>query len=275
MVFLAWQWNFVPAAAAKEDGPRARQEQLLLLERASESLYQSMQNGRAEEAQKAMGTISSLIGEISYQGLTGVEGIHELTACVMDARSVLYKAEPSPEAWKTSSARLRLAVDSLIHVKGALWLQYYKVLTDDADQLSKASIQNDLQGVKRSFSEMRDHYEMIRSAAVIRKDPSEIAAVDSWMSYIEGLSGGNKSDLGELQKALAGGQGLLNRLFGKPREQPVLLPIAGYSNPWRWSLLIGVWILLALGYTAYRKYAAEQELQPVMMPKEQPSDKRT
>ncbi|ANS74841.1 hypothetical protein AWM70_09735 [Paenibacillus yonginensis] len=243
--------------------PASQAQKLAELEQASESLYQAMQSGKAEEAQVEMDRITSLIGTISYQGLTGVDGIHELTACVMDARTALLKADPSPEAWRTTSARLRLAVDSLIHTKGAMWQQYYKVLAEDSEKLNKAAVEGNGQAVQRSFADLKDHYELIRPAAMIRKSPSDITAMDSWLSYVENISAGEKQDLQALQTALAGGQGLLQNLFGKQKDEPVLLPIAGYSNPWHWSFLIGLWILLALGYTAYRKYSAQQEVQPV------------
>ncbi|GGA23209.1 sporulation protein YpjB [Paenibacillus physcomitrellae] len=256
---LAAPQNGSAVSEASQTAPATQAQKLAVLEQASEALYQAMQSGKAEEAQVEMERITSLIGMISYQGLTGVDGIHELTACVMDARTALLKADPSPEAWRTTSARLRLAVDSLLHAKGAMWLQYYKVLAEDSEKLNKAAVEQNGQAVQRSFADLKDHYELIRPAAMIRKEPSDIVAMDSWLSYVGNMSAGEKQDLQALQTALAGGQGLLQNLFGKQKDEPVLLPIAGYSNPWHWSFLIGLWILLALGYTAYRKYTAEQE----------------
>ncbi|WP_138492942.1 sporulation protein YpjB [Paenibacillus pinistramenti] len=250
-------------------------QNLQALEQASESLYQAMQNGRAEQAQLQLERITSLISKISYQGLTGVDGIHELTACVLDARTAVLNVTPSPEVWSSTSARLRLAVDSLLHAKGAMWLQYYKVLQEDSSKLDKAVIESDPEAVQSSFQKMKDHYEMIRPAAVIQQRTSEVTALDSWMSYIGSLSGADKPDLKALQTASAAGKGLFQDLFGKPKEEPVLLPITGYSNPWQWSFLIGVWILLALGYTAYRKYSGEQEVRPVLPSSDKTSGKRT
>jgi sporulation protein YpjB len=250
-------------------------QKLQELEQAAEALYQSMQSGQAEEAQLQIERVTLLVGNLSYDGLTGVEGIHELTACVMDVRAAVLKAAPSPEVWKMSSAKLRLAVDSLVHAKGAMWLQYHKVLQDDVDKLYQAAIDNNRTGIQQAFAELKDHYEMIRPAALIHKNVSGITALDSWMSYIGSLTTGKLLDLQTLKTALAGGRGLLQSLFGKPKEEPVLLPITGYSNPWHWSFLIGIWIFLALGYTAYRKFVGGQAIRPASPGAKPPPDKRT
>lgn len=273
---MAVPWVRVPAAGAADGTTVSRQQQLARLEQTSETLYRSMQNGQVVEAQEAVESIAVQLGSVSYAGLTGVEGIHELAACVIDAKTLVYKANPDLEAWKKASARLQLAVNSLVHAKGAIWLQYYKVLSDDADELSKAALQNNLAATAKDYAELQEHYELIRPAAVIQREPSQIAAMDSWLSFIQSASGGggNGADLAKLQTALAGGQELLNTLFGKAKDEPVLLPIAGYSNPWSWVFLIGVWILLALAYTGYRKYLAAQEVHPVTAPADKGADKR-
>ena len=243
--------------------PTSQQTYLNKLVQTTDSLYESMQSGNAEAARQEVDTVSQLLGVISYQGMTGVEGIHELTACVIDVRTAVYKAEPSPEDWQLVSARLRLAVDSLTHVKGALWQQYYKVMLEDLEALKIGATDESARSVKDSFAEFKNHYSLIRPAALIRKEVSSVAALDSWVSYIENLSSGDTGQMVELQKALAAGQGLLSELFGKSRDEPVLLPIPGYSNPWNWTLLIGIWILLALAYTAYRKWlGAQEEIKP-------------
>lgn len=262
-------------AAQPEQAEVSREQKLQALEEASGTLYQAMQDGEEVLARQALDTLTARLGSISYEGLTGVEGIHELSACIIDAKAQLYSVSPSLADWKQVSARLKLAINSLVHPKGAIWLQYYKVMSDDLNELSKAAVQQDKSAVKASFTKLQTHYELIRSAAVIRREPHEITAVDSWLSYLQNAGNAERPNFSQLQTALARGQGLLSTLFGKSKDEPVMLPITGYSNPWSWVVLIGIWILLALGYTAFRKYTAAQNVHPVIAPQKRPASKRT
>ncbi|WP_068617169.1 sporulation protein YpjB [Paenibacillus tuaregi] len=237
--------------------------QLNELDSASEALYRYMQDGNGEKAQVEMDRIVRLVETISFKGLSSVEGIHALSETVMDTREALVRSQSSPEEWRNTSSRLRLAVDSLIHKQQPLWHQYYKLFTDDLSQLAKARSDADAKSLQNAVHTLKSHYETIRPAAAIQLDNSIIAKADSWLSYLESVSMKKDLDASELKSVLDSGEGVIHDLFGKKRSEPVLLPLAGSSNPWKWSLLIGGWIALALTYTGMRHYNAYQEVRPV------------
>lgn len=251
----------VPALSEQEHSERLKQ-----LETASEQLYEHMQQGNAPEALADMEVLIAALEGVSFKGLTSVEGIHALAETIMDTKETLVKAEVQPEAWALSSARLRLAVNSLLHPDKALWQQYYKVMADDLRQMNQARAGGKPAEVRQAFQALQDHYEMVRPAAVIRRPASDIDRFDSWLSYAGRLSNDQTWDEAALKGAIAQGEGALKGLFGRRGDEPVFLPITGFDSPWYWSVLIGLWIVLALTYTGIRKYRASQTVTSVREP---------
>jgi len=248
----------VASAADVKLTEQERADKLQQLEAATELLYQDMQQGNTQKANHDMEQVIEALERLSFKGLTSVEGIHALVESIMDVKGTLAKAVDGQEEWISSSARLRLAVNSLTHPKQALWHQYYKVLGEDLQRMNQARTAGSGEALRQAYLSLKSHYELIRPAAVIRKDISEINRFDSWLYYVDSLTNDTKADISALASTLQQGEGLVKELFGKKGDEPVFLPIAGYGNPWNWSLLIGGWILLALFYTAYRKYRASQ-----------------
>ncbi|GGH24251.1 sporulation protein YpjB [Paenibacillus segetis] len=271
LVFLLWSYLAVPSyaeafsvgTAAKGSAESERTEKLQRLETAAERLYNNMQQGNAPGALEAMEILIDALEGLSFKGLTSVEGIHALAESIMDTRETLARVEVSQDEWTGTSARLRLAVNSLNHREGALWLQYYKVMADNLQSMEKARTGGEPTILRGAFQEFKDRYEVIRSAAIIARDPAEITKFESWLSYVERLSNDKTLDMGALEHALDLGEGMLKELFGRRADEPVFLPITGYDNPWYWSTLIGGWIVLTLSYAGFRKYRANQNVSSV------------
>ncbi|MBW4839796.1 MAG: sporulation protein YpjB [Paenibacillaceae bacterium] len=240
-----------------------RSERLKQLEAASERLYEHMQQGNTTEALSDMDKLIGALEGVSFKGLTSVEGIHALAETIMDTKETLVKAEIQPEAWALSSARLRLAVNSLLHPDKALWQQYYKVMADNLQQMNRARAGGKPAEVRKAFQALEGHYEVVRPAAVIRRPASDVNKFDSWLSYVGRLSGERTWDEAALKGAVIQGEGALKGLFGRRGDEPVFLPITGFDSPWYWSGLIGLWIVLALTYTGIRKYRASQTVTAV------------
>lgn len=237
-----------------------RAEQLKQLEQVTEQLYQNMQQGNTEDANKKMTELIDTLEGLSFRGLTSVEGIHALAESIMDVRETIARVELDPEQWVITSARLRLAVNSLAHKENALWLQYYKIMENDLSVMNKARAGGNSIEFKKAFISLQSHYDVIRPAAIIQRDPSEMNRFDSWMSYLTGLTQANPWNEETVKEAMRHRDAMLKGLFGRKSDEPVFLPITGYNNPWYWTLLIGGWIVIALIYTGYRKYRANQSI---------------
>lgn len=259
MIVLLLLCFSVEVAAARGE----TSEPLKELDLAAEALYHDMQNGNVEGAHEQIEKVTQIVQGLSFTGLTSVEGIHALTESIMDVQQTLVKAEPSVETWAVTSARLRLAINSLVHKNEAMWLQYHKIMVEDLKELAKARNEGSLAAVRGAFVSLHDHYEMIRPAAMIGKGSSSIVLMDSWISYLERASADPSLEKAKWNQTLDQGTTLLNQLFGRNKDEPVLLPLNDFSTPWRWTLLIGGWIAVALLYTAFRKYRTDQQLQAV------------
>ncbi|WP_018751378.1 sporulation protein YpjB [Paenibacillus sanguinis] len=266
LILLVWSltWS-LPSLAQESD----RGEKLKQLEAAAEQLYTHMQQGSVSEAAADMEVLTATLEGLSFQGLTTVEGIHALAEVIMDTKATLAKAEVVPEEWAESSARLRLAVNSLVHPDHALWQQYYTVLAHDLQQMSKARAGGKPAELRVALQTLQQHYEIIRPAAIIRRSSSDISQFTSWLSYVGRLSQEPTWDEAALREALGQGEGMLKELFGRRGDEPVFLPITGLDSPWYWSGMIGLWIVLALGYAGIRKFVGDQTVTAVRRTKEE------
>lgn len=79
----------------------------------------------------------------SFQGLTGVEGIHALAESILEMKEATARAVQEPQHWMRSAGKLRMASDSLIHSRDALWLQYFKVIREDLRVMGQYAAQQD------------------------------------------------------------------------------------------------------------------------------------
>lgn len=245
-----------------------QEQKLAQFEQITETLYRDMQDINLTDAPKQMELLIDSLEGLSFQGLTSVEGIHALAEVIMDTRGTLAEVNVDPEAWARSSAKLRLAVNSLTHQDKALWMQYYKVLADDLAGMTKSRAEGKRTALREYFLSLQSHYDIVRPALIIRRQPSEVNKFDSWLSYMGQISKDASTDDASLTTSLEQGEAALKELFGRKGADPVFLPITGYRNPWSWTLLIGGWILLALVYTGLRKYQAYQNVEPVHGPAE-------
>lgn len=245
-----------------------REQKLAQFEQITETLYRDMQDINLTDAPKQMELLIDSLEGLSFQGLTSVEGIHALAEVIMDTRGTLAEVNVDPEAWARSSAKLRLAVNSLTHQNKALWMQYYKVLADDLDGMTKSRAEGKRTVLREYFLSLQSHYDIVRPALIISRQPSEVNKFDSWLSYMGQISKDTSVDDASLSRSLEQGEAALKELFGRKGADPVFLPITGYRNPWSWTLLIGGWILLALLYTGLRKYQAYQNVESVQGPSE-------
>lgn len=271
LLFAVW---LSPAIAHAEGNNTAlpkgneREQKLAQFEQITEKLYRDMQDINLTDAPKQMELLIDSLEGLSFQGLTSVEGIHALAEVIMDTRGTLAEVNVDPEAWARSSAKLRLAVNSLAHQDKALWVQYYKVLADDLAGMTKSRAEGKRTVLREYFLSLQSHYDIVRPALIISRQPSEVNKFDSWLSYMGQISKDNSADDASLSRSLEQGEAALKELFGRKGADPVFLPIAGYRNPWSWTLLIGGWILLALVYTGLRKYQAYQNVESVHGPSE-------
>ena len=237
-----------------------QQQKLQQLETTTEQLYQYMQSGNVAKSQEQLLTVIEMVKSISFKQLTSIEGIHELAGAIMEVQQVIASVSISEKEWLRSSASLRLAVNSMLHHKNGLWLNYYKVMSEQFKSMKLARTNEDRDKLKAAIVQFEENYQLIRPAAIIVRNTSTISQLDSWVSYASKLSQESQPDWDVWKGLLTQGELALNQLFGKTTHDPVFLPFIYNQHPWRIVMLIGGWILLSLLYTAWRKYKGEQDI---------------
>ncbi|WP_234404924.1 sporulation protein YpjB [Paenibacillus bouchesdurhonensis] len=272
LLFVGWTVQLPGMVAAMGTdsavlSAKERDERLRSFEAVTERLYNAMQQMDTSTVHREMDQLIQALEGLSFKGLTSVDGIHALAECIIDTRESINRVKLSPEAWMETSARLRLAVNSLTHKQDALWRQYYKVMSSSLQDMGKARSGGNRTEFKEALQSLQANYDLIRPAAIIQREPWDIHKFDSWLSYIARVGSEASWDEAALKEAINQGAPLLQELFGRKGHEPVFMPLIGSGSPWYWSGLIGGWIMLALTYTGMRKYQAEQAVSSVRRPK--------
>ncbi|WP_426333004.1 sporulation protein YpjB [Paenibacillus silvae] len=223
-------------------------------------LYRRALENNIEEVRASILRISSSLQHISFEGQTSVEGIHALSETIVEVKEAAVKLQADKQLLLESSAKLRLAADSLAHPVKPLWLQYYKIMKDDLDALSLAANQNQSPTtLANQYLVLEQHYETIRPAAMIRLEPHQIAQVDAWLSHIKGLTQAKQPDAAQLRSMTAHGEELVNQLFGREKDESAFVPFVQGPDRRVAGLVISSVIVAALSYAGYRKYRAQQQ----------------
>ncbi|AJS58063.1 sporulation protein YpjB [Paenibacillus sp. IHBB 10380] len=243
----------------KNKGTSLPLQQAQTLNAATERLYRYVLEGNTEKALQEIKQIETVFESSSFQGLTKVEGVHVLAECIVEVKEATAQAQLHPEQWLNASAKLRLAVDSLSHPRQPLWLQYYKVVSEDLNAMQKTLVANNRQALKQAYDSLQGHYELIRPSVVIQREPYEVRTIDSWLSYAGGLSSSGTSETVDIRSMLEQGEELLNELFGKKKDESAFASLSEFNLPWRGTIFGGIFILVILIYVGYRKYRGEQD----------------
>ncbi|WP_410514832.1 sporulation protein YpjB [Paenibacillus sp. BR2-3] len=232
----------------------------LQLEQAAEVLYGHVLEGDVTKVRQDTEAVSRLFVASSFEGLTSVEGINALSGVIIDLKAAVAGAEISQQRWESAAAKLRLAANSLNHPRQPMWLQYYKLIREDLNNMEKSASVNDLGAWKTAVQRLQSRYENIRPAILISRPPEEVNAFDSWLSYASGVPNSSQPiNRTRLLEIVSYGQDAARVLFGKEKDEPALsLPLAPEAYG-IWGLLAASFILAALVYAGYRKYRAERQ----------------
>ncbi|MHA2853776.1 sporulation protein YpjB [Paenibacillus lautus] len=254
-----------PAANGQSESSPAASIQAKALNKEVEQLYRHVEEGNVQAVLEDIRRVSGLFEASSFQGLTGVEGIHALAESILEMKEATARATQEPQHWMVSAGKLRMAADSLIHARDALWLQYYKVIREDLRVMGQYAQQQDQAGMRRAYDSLSEHYELIRPSVVIQRKPEDVNMMESWISYAGGLVA--SGDTAQVGKVVPQGEEMMNMLFGKKKDEPALAPLGEVKEPWTWQLVIAAFILAALTFAGYRKYRGQLYSAKPMFPR--------
>lgn len=230
-----------------------------------EKLYQLVEEGNLIATNESLRRVQSLFEASSFKGLTSVEGIQVLAESIVEMKETTASAKLEPKQWMMSAGKLRLAVDSLNHPKDGIWLQYYKVIREDLQMMEQSAAKQDRDGIKKAYTTLEDHYELIRPALVIQRKPEEVSMIESWLSYAGGVV--STSNPSQVREMIPQGEAIVNILFGKKKDEPALAALGEVEGPWFGRLFFAAFILSVLTFVAYRKYKGQKNGYYPLFPK--------
>lgn len=244
------------AAAREQSKPIGNTKEIEELDHAAAMLYRDVMDGNIEKARADVAEVSQWFSTGQVQAALSVEAIHALSGSILEVQQATQSVQASPDEWVKAAANLRLATDALAHPRQPLWQQYYKILKEDVSGLNSQFAKGNMKGFKAGTVVLEDHYETIRTAALIHGRTSEVVRADSWISYVKGLGDQQNADASAIRGALDQGNPTFNALFGREKDATALAPFIPRESERRAELAIGIIVLLALVYAGYRKYRA-------------------
>ena len=237
-----------------------RSELLSKLDETAEAMYNAVRQRDLPQAREQVKRVSEIVTQITFNGITTIEGAEALIAAVTTTKELLSSVKIEPERLETAAAQVRLATDALIHPNQPMWYEYYSIMQDDTAQLKEAIHKG--QNLLASVQGLQAHYTVIRPAVLIAREPELHVKIESFLSFF--MQHANKPESGMIgavdQLTMA-----WDELFARSNVS-AYLPLEGTRNPLYWSLVIGSIIITTLCFAAWRRYRYEQAAGPEKPP---------
>jgi sporulation protein YpjB len=226
-------------------------KQLEKLDYLADQFYQQVSEGNVVDARNSLLSIEAQLLKIPFAGVTSSEGAQALLDMVSQGIRVFNAVKFSLDDGQIVAAQIRLAADALTHQEQPMWLQYHRVLQDDANRLQAAIESNASKEVIQSVEQLSRDYFVIRTSAMLQREPSLVAKLDTLLSSIR-TAAAEGASFEALANAMIPLKDSINELFGKGDTTATYVPIIETKQPIYWAFGLGTTILLALGYTIAR-----------------------
>jgi sporulation protein YpjB len=236
-------------------------EQFLL---AVEALYEAVNNGKLTEISRRLTETEGKFRLMSMKEIATAEGIQQLARNITEMKRAVAAISPDKRKWKSDAAALRLAADALAHPVKPLWHQYRPILHEDVIQI-KNSIELNATGsgtvpeaALQAFDQMSQHYNVIRTAVLLKSDPWKVERSDSVIRYASRILTADPPNTALWQGIIPLLQEAMDGLFpgGKEAESAFVPPVA--APPWGWSAIMGSFIVTILTWVGWRRYRLDQ-----------------
>jgi hypothetical protein len=241
-------------------------KQLEKLDYLADQFYQQVSEGNVVDARNSLLSIEAQLLEIRFAGVTSSEGAQALLDMVSQGIRVFNAVKFSLGDGQIVAAQIRLAADALTHPEQPMWLQYHRVLQDDASRLQAAIDGNASKEVIQSVEQLSRDYSVIRTPAILQREPRLVAKLDTILSSIRtaAAEGASYEAMANVMTPL---KDSINELFGKGDSAATYVPITERKQPIYWAFGLGTTILLALGYTLARMVIYDRSIISVRKPK--------
>lgn len=218
-----------------------------------DELYRFVEQQNWEKAMQSMLLMEKQIMEIPLSGLTHLEGMEALYKTMLDMKRQLSAVSPDSTALMHTAAKLRLASDALVHPHQPMWEQYDQVLHEDVEGMKLGLEQKQYENLRKSYQELKQHYELIRPALSIVHEPHVIEQFNAFMTTLDEAIQKNGINLSQVADVLPPLRAWLEVTFQRETEftqaETTVQP-----ESMIFSFAIGSVIVAVLAYVGWRKY---------------------
>ncbi|NOU72051.1 hypothetical protein GC098_11570 [Paenibacillus sp. LMG 31458] len=253
--------------AAKPIDPE-QVERIAFLNQIADDMYKQTMDGQVTEARNKLMQMSDQIPKIHFEGITSVEGLNALTETITQAKRVYNAAAYSPEEGQVAVAKIRLATDALTHKNQPMWLQYYKVLQNDTNNLTEDVKANKQKEALANFGKLSQHIAIIHPSLLISRDAASVEKLDSLLAFIRTNLNSQPMSTRQSESGLDHLNHVLDDLFLKNKDAIAFVPITDPRQPIIWSLGIGLIIVSVLSFVGWRMYQSGRHIVPVKQTRE-------
>lgn len=243
-------------------------ERIAFLNQIADDMYKQTMDGQVTEARNKLMQLSDQIPKIHFEGITSVEGLNALTETITQAKRVYNAAAYSPEEGQIAVAKIRLATDALTHKNQPMWLQYYKVLQNDTNNLNEDVKANKQKEALANFGRLSQHIAIIHPSLLISRDAASVEKLDSLLAFIRTNLNSQPMSTRQLESGLDHLNHVLDDLFLKNKDAIAFVPITDPRQPIIWSLGIGLIIVSVLSFVGWRMYQSGRHIVPVKQSRE-------
>lgn len=236
-----------------------RQMKLEELNRTADELYEHTTAGSFLGAREKLILLGEQAAAISFTGITGIEGVDALTDAIVEAKRVFNAVRLDPSECVRMAAVLKLAADTLTHPNQPMWLQYYKVLSEDTRQFDYAVASGKQAEALAALGHMKEHYGTIRSAVWISRQPEEAERMDSLLAFFTKYTEAGSFRQEVLTSGLEQWREALQALFRKNGDRTAYMPGIQPDRPVLWTFTVGSFIIAVLMFSAWRMFVSDRD----------------
>ncbi|MCD9021171.1 sporulation protein YpjB [Cohnella silvisoli] len=226
----------------------------------TETLYAAVNQGKIEELRRILVETERNFRSLPMKDIATADGIHALSHTLTELKRAVAASSPDERKWKSGAAALRLAADALAHPDKPIWHQYRNVLNEDIARIGKSMQQESSvaapvpQSARQALQQLSEHYQLIRTAALLKSEPWKVERSDSVVRYVNRIFNADPPNLELLKGFIPPLQEAMDGLFPANKEATSAIVPPVSSPPWVWSAMMGSFIVTILTWVGWKRY---------------------
>jgi sporulation protein YpjB len=245
------------AAAPASAGPAGAQADASVRSflQAAEALYAAAGGGQGDLSGR-LREVENRLRALPMSRIATAEGIEALAENVSEMKRAVAAVRPDPGRRQAAAAAIRLSADALAHPEQPLWHRYRTLLRSDADELQRELKDAGWQPTdeaRATLNRLSERYRLIRTAALLRGEPSAAERADAVLRYAERLLNAPQPDPKLLEELVPPLRGAMDGLFPGGEAAAASMPVA-VPPPWGVPAAIASFIVTVLSWEGWRRY---------------------